>query len=96
MDSNQQGQRSQPPMHERALLFDELRRAIARAEDLLRATRQHVDPSCADAREQLQAILRAAHMQLARYDDGKMETAGATSKTGEAKIFGCFDADADN
>ncbi|MFC3107784.1 hypothetical protein ACFQAT_06095 [Undibacterium arcticum] len=98
MDANQpgqQGERRRSPMPEREMLFNELRRAIGRAESLLQATCQRGDPSCADARERLEAILRAARMQLARYDDGKMDHSG-TSASGEAKIFNCFNAGTDN
>ena len=95
MDANQPGQQRQSTMTERVALFDELRRAIARAEDLLNATRQNCDPSCADARARLEAILRAARTQLARYDDAKMDTPSPNCMTGEAKIFDCFNAGAD-
>ena len=94
MDTNQPGQRRRSIMRERASLFDELRRAIERAEDLLQATRQHVDPSCSDARAKLETVLRAARAQLARYEEGSMPVASTHYMTGEAKIFDCFNAGA--
>ena len=92
MDTNKPVQQTQPQMLDRVTLFDELRSAVGRAEDLLKATRQNRDPSCAEARQNLETMVRAARIELACYYAPRTDTCGTT---GEAKIFDHFKAGAD-